>query len=559
MNLYDLHLLAAPCHRRRRHLFRWVYLAAAVLAFGASLATPLHAAPSAEALRWTAWDQCLDSARTVPAALYAFYAYRTLAVPHPEVYLGADQLFSDVIGDLPGGALAYKNKDTHDLRLFADVARHAQKGPGFGWGNWAIIPDSIHDDPADRNAAWFDRRLPSVGVLLKAASPRLSTAECAMMRYAQLRRAVGSPKQLFVVLDVNGVGYLVANSALWRAGLPDRSVDNWASVTPALVFNEQSVYYPLFDRDDRPNDSTLRSVVECFGTAKAPRLKKAERDHLESLRSQLALPDSSAHRLAVLLASGLADDTQPRLRRAWQEYAGTVGRPGSPCATVATRETVQRANLLSPFTASQARLFLTSPTDRAMDDAESAYRMRIGDTTRATPAGGNPTALWGVLWSLGLFEMVVDDNFRTRAGSAFSQTSPMAAALELAGIDSYQLSVIGSGASVPIQEWLVTSDAQYRYSLGHWTMIPQNNLARATVIVTGILCDGRAAIVDSSGLCSSMSELDISQAFLRFGQRLAPTTDMYVIPPHGNLVPIGRFTADLAADAYRSESPAWPR
>ena len=134
----------------------------------------------------------------------------------------------------------------------------------------------------------------------------------------------------------------------------------------------------------------------------------------------------------------------------------------------------------------------------------------------------------------------------------------MAAALNLAGIDHYQLSVIGSEAKVPTQEWLVTSDGQYRFSLGHWTRSIGTSVVKTTLVVTGLVSDGRVVLVDSSGLRAGMSDLEVSQALTRLEHGLAFTADLYVISPRGDTVPLGRFVADLAADLYRTETPAWP-
>jgi hypothetical protein len=551
-------LMTTHWFRWQRTSRTWLLLGFLVLSGGLGSVKRLEAAPTVESIRWSAWDRCLDSAQAQPAGRYAFYLYRTLAVPHPEIYLDADHLFSDVIRDLPGAGMAYSSKGTRDIRLYKTLAHRMQLGRGFGWGDWRIQPDSIYDSDKDRKTAWFDRRLPSVGVLLKTASPRLSTAETAVMRYAQLRSGLGDSTHLYVIIDAKGAGYLASDTALWLAGLPDRAVRDWASVKPALVFNETSVYYPLFARDDRETDSTLRALVARLGASTSPALSKEEQARLERLRTALALPDSTSHRLAVLLAAGLTDVKQPRVDAAWQEYLGSSPEEDAPCGTVLVREALLRANALSPFTASQALSLLSLPFDSAICATEFAYQTRMGNTAWTKFTSADSSELWGILWSFDLFEMVVDDNIRTRAGSAFAQGSPMAAALDLAGIKLFQASLRSSKSVAPSNDWVVTSDGRYRYNLGHWTRLPQYPRAKLTLLLNGFVSNGRAVVIDSAAYCSGLPDLEVAQELTEIESKLADKANLFVIPPHGAMMLLGRFAADLAANLHRSISPAWP-
>ena len=103
--------------------------------FGAILTILALPTPSlgadAKSLRVRAWDQCLDSANSVPAVRYSLYAYRSLAVQHPEIYLEADQLISEVLEDLPGSRLAYRSRDVRDVEP-AVSRRHRGRGHTLG-------------------------------------------------------------------------------------------------------------------------------------------------------------------------------------------------------------------------------------------------------------------------------------------------------------------------------------------------------------------------------------------------------------------------------------------
>src|SRR3990170_3152978 len=87
------------------------------------------ALPNADSIHWAAWDSVLSIVDDVPAARYSFYAYRTLAVPCPEIYLKSDALFSDMMRSTPGSQAAFYDRDPRNLELYRRLQRGEQKGP----------------------------------------------------------------------------------------------------------------------------------------------------------------------------------------------------------------------------------------------------------------------------------------------------------------------------------------------------------------------------------------------------------------------------------------------
>lgn len=512
-----------------------------------------------ETAHWASWQQCLDSARANPAARFGFYAYRTLATPHPEVYLQADALFSEAIEDLPGSRLAYRTRDVLDLDFYQRLARRENKGGAFSWSMWTVQQDSVYDDESTRKQAWWSRRLAPAGVLLRVDTPHLSTLEAASMRYTAMRRARHDRGSLFVVCDKQGTGFLAADSVLWAGGLSERPVDNWSKVRPVLIFNEHSVWYPLMGRDDRATDSALSRLVARLGNPGEIELPKDAFARISQIREQLALRDDASQRLAVLVASGLTDRGQPVVDHAWAAYDTSQGVPNAPCTGLLLRESIYWGNHLSPHTALLAATLADGPADSAYPRSQAFYLERAGRKLDLDDTAETRLQAYGVLWSYGLMETVIDDNIRARAGLSFSQAAAMSAALDMAGREHWQVGLSASGKAVPDQEWLISIDGRWQYNLGVWTWVPPDlPHTKAVLNLTGIALHGHTMQFGGDASCSSLDDLEASQALSRIDRAMG-SANLNVLLPKGNLEPLSRFAAQLAEETRHTQALAWPQ
>lgn len=530
-------------------------LAVALLSGGASVA----AAP-ADDLHTRAWDEVLDSADVLPAARFAVYAYRTLAVPHPEIFLQADELASVVLENLPGSRLAYRSRDARDIEMHLRIARREMKGGSFAWGMMTMSPDSVYDDVQVENARqWFDWRAPSAPVLLKSASDRLSTLESALLRYTQLTRTRRFGDELFVVVDQDGHGYLATDTSLWEAGLTDRPVKKPESIAPVVVFNRRAVFSALADRDDRPRNSALARAMGRLGAPRRVSFDAKDAVRLERLKRVAALRDSTSARLAVLMAAGLVDRSQPQVDSAWSAIDPSAGNP-SPCATLGLMETLYWANHLSAWAADLAVRAASGPLEESLTLLQEEYLSRAGRPVSPRDSTDTNREAWGCLWSYDLFVTTIDDNARTRAGSTYSQAAAMSAVLDLAGLPHFQLSVRLGDMQIPDQEWLFAGEGRFQFNLGVWTSVPASLPAGgrpAVLLVSGLAVRGRPVRIGAGTFCSSLDDLGIGTEIGRITRQM-PLASLMVRPPLGEVSSMQKFVVELTAGRYQSRHPAWP-
>ncbi len=546
-----------PIQQKTTRLLILIWLILATVAF---VLPSSVLAVEADELHWRAWDQNLDSIGAVPAARYAFYAYRSLAVQHPEVYLAADRLVSEVLEDLPGGRLAYRSRDLRDIELYLRLARRELKSGSFTWGMMSMVTDSVYDEsPVRSSSDWLELRAPSVAILLKADSPRLSTLESALLRFTQFSRTrpyEGS----FIVLDKKGVGYLATDSGLWVAGLSQRRVADWKDVSPVLVFNERAVFSSLVGRDDRSGDSLLASLMDRLGKPAEIGFGSKESARLARLRRATSLPTVESRRLSVLAAAGLTDYHHPRVAAAWQEYLG-ADSASLACAVLCLDQVYFWANRLSTYAAKLAVQLSRTEILAAAKTVDSTYLDWVGRRVNPQDTSDLRVEAWGCLWSYDLMLSLIDDNARTRAGSSSSQALAMSAALDLAGVEHFQLGVLMGDKQIADQAWLIAANGKLQFNLGVWNRVPdtltQGNRP-ASLLISGFALRGESVRVAKDVFCASVSSLAVTEQFTRM-VRSMPLASMSVIVPTGEVTPAQKFLLALGADQYSPGAAVWPQ
>ncbi|HUU44393.1 MAG TPA: hypothetical protein VM118_01565 [Acidobacteriota bacterium] len=460
---------------------------------------------------WAAWDAALGAGDQLPVSPFAFYAYRTMAVPHPEVYLLSDQLFSQIVENLPGGRAFYTHPDPMDVRFFLRVQNGELNGPGFSWRDWLVTPDSVRDqEPTDWNTETiFDQRLPSAAVLLRTASPSLSTIEGALLRYAQRRRLGRDPEGLFVVVSDDGAGYLVDDTLFLKGGL-----HRWSGVpeaiSPVLVFNEKSVYYPLFGRDDRGEDPTLGLLLNRLGPPAVLDLSTGALQRINRLRTAAALHDDKAVRCAATCALGLRDVDNPLVRDQWSAFWSLDDATEIDCMSMFTASVYFQANHLSPLAAVLSTHLDDRDLKTSLPELSTAYLAHCGRSP-AFDTTGTAREAFGVLWSYGLLDLTLDDVARTRTGGSSSQAAAMSAILDLAGVP--HVGIISPSGRMEGQdlESLLAGDGWYEFTLGSWrkvTGVIQRTESRA-VVLWGYRVGARAGFFYRDYVCANTDALQV--------------------------------------------------
>ena len=471
-----------------------------------------------DSLHWTSWDRALTETATVPALRFAFYAYRTLAVPNPEVYLRADALFSEIVEKMPGSRVAFKGANVRDVELFRRLRDGTQQGPSFTWKMWAPTADSIYDAPEPRmTPSWLDLRVAPASVILTAISPRMTTAESAMMRYTQLRRGGQPDSSLFVMIDQAGHGYLAQNGVLLSPQTGRPWDGDAGTLVPALVFNERHVFYPLFGRDDRPKNPELSRLMESLAAPAFPVFSSSDSLRALTLSSAAALPTKAAKELAVIAALGGAGIEHPAIRYLWGQMLGHPEDNPLGCEKGMLRMIVYWANRLSPRTALLAATVTTDAFDSIAPALKQQYLERCGrrvdprDTTQSVSEAG------GYLWAFELLELTFDDIIRTRAGAGSSQALAMAAVLDLLAIPNVQLEIDTGDNLRPNQHWILADGGRWQFNYGDWKLvgtIPET-ASRIPLLVTSYTVAGRWASLSIPRLYCDADDMTIASDLTR--------------------------------------------
>ncbi|MEW5874031.1 MAG: hypothetical protein AB1752_02470 [Candidatus Zixiibacteriota bacterium] len=449
-------------------------------------ASTASSADVADSLHKDAWDRMLDEAAYDPAAAFAFYAYRTIAVAHPEVYLLADSLFSGIIENMPGSRFAFRDQDRRDIELYRKLQRGEQEGAPFRWRNWEPAIDSISDEGWPRRS-WLDTRLPSAAVLLRADSKRLTTLEAAALRYTSLRRGGIPADSLYIIVDTRGQGHLSQGGVIRSASTGMADAGDPARINPALVFNEECAFYPLMERDDRTASASLARVVATLGPPGDPALDGSERKRADRLASLTSLKRGEAKQFALMVSLGAIGVTEESIKSALSECFPSAEEAGAHLGVVPgmIRDAIRRANQLSIPAARLAGLAVESPAfDKCTPVLEEHYLDLAGRRVRPDVPSDSTRTAWGYLWSYELLDVTFDDIIRTRAGRGSSQALAMSAILQLASIPNVRVEFdTGESPNLPEQHWVLSPDGRWQFNVGMWGKVPARDASAARIAV----------------------------------------------------------------------------
>lgn len=538
--------------------FRPLGLLAAFIIISCLIPSKPASAQDAQALHWAAWDSALAVADSDPAQRYAFYAYHTLAVPHPEIYLQTDANFSSVIEKMPGSRVAFRGANVRDIELFRRLLLGEQQGPSFEWRMWVPTSDSIYD-LSTPNASWLDRRVASAAVLLAAPSPQMSTAEAAMMRYTQFRRGGLADSALFVVIDINGRGYLAKDGELISA-VSGRPWDgDAASVVPALVFNERLAVYPLFGRDDRGQSRALTSLLGKLAVPARPALSPADSVRATKLVTAAALPTRAAKHMACIAAMGALGLDNNMIGALWSDMFGQTERRVLGCEEGMIRLIYYRANLLSPNTAILAATGPDTPFDSATAAWERLYLSWCGRLVNPRDTVNQVREAGGYLWAYEMLELTFDDVIRTRAGAGSSQALAMGAALDLRGISNLRVEVDAGDDAKPNQHWVLSDAGRWQFNYGHWTRVrtPDGSGSRFPMIVNSCAAGDNWANLILPNLYTNTDPLTVSQELTRLAVMM-PSIAPRIRTSETTSIPFAEFMRRIDDDSVKWLSFPWP-
>ncbi|MBI5868817.1 MAG: hypothetical protein HZB43_11120 [candidate division Zixibacteria bacterium] len=520
-------------------------------------------APNVDSLHWAAWDSVLSFGDAVPAIRYSFYAYRSLAVPCPEIYLKSDALFSEIVEKMPGSLVAYTDRDPRKLDMYRRLRLGTAKGNPFYWGQRPLDPAAVNDSAIDaQRCSWLDRRMPSPAVLLRAAIPNLSTLEAASLLYTQMRRTGQRDSTLFIIVDSLGHGYMCQDSVLISVQTTLPLEIRLAAISPVLVFNEHSTFYPLLGRDDRESDARLRELVGRLGQPSTPALTLLDRIRLEKIKALAALPTQQSRGWAAIVSCGAVGMYSPVVQRAWASIAADTGEVAVSREQAMVRTTIYWANTLSLRVAE-----LAAAGGNAGDFSEMAarwqgrYLQMCGRTVVVDGVMANPEQLeaWGNLWAEGMFDITFDDIIRTRAGMGSSQALAMAAAMDMVKQPNFRLELDPGERLVADQSWVIGGEGHWQFNLGTWRRIADTVRLRSAppVLLYSWSKSGEWMGLNADQVQTDADNLTVA-SHLTETVRLLPAATLRFRSPRSLSCGFGEFMMKLESGEISLRPLPWP-
>ncbi len=250
-----------------------------------------------------AWLEVASKAAYNPNYKYALYASRSLTVKNPEYYLKGDDLFDKYFRTLSERYYLERTQNTQEQdRIFEDIEKNS--GNKFNWEtsfdikNHRKVGYNIYHTEAF--LPYIDMRMHFMGSALKGTdwqATSISKAEFLYFKYHDKK-----PYLLFTE-DGTAYTYLSSDGKLLN---DDGSTAEKVVGKLALVFNEEKVWYPLMDRDDRGSDTTLAGIVGKYSTGDGlPELTETEKSIVQYLKQNTGLSGDLDQTWALFFAGKL--------------------------------------------------------------------------------------------------------------------------------------------------------------------------------------------------------------------------------------------------------------
>ncbi len=411
----------------------------------------------ARSLHRQAWFYVVSEAYAKPEYKYAIYESRTIAVKHPEIYLKADALFNKLLVTAPGMWSYYMDRSENldeQKKIYKSIM--AEGGEYFDWKKFNI---SMHKpiwyaEIYDETPAFYpfiDIRLFFMGVSLKGIkwyAPPLSMAEFLYFKYKN------ESLRPYLIVTSNGTAYIAfkqGDSYVVQNYLGKNVTELPEDVI--LIFNEDSVWYPLMDRDDTGEDPDLKYLVNQYAKGDPiPVLTEDEKKLVDMLRNCTELNSELDYLWATYFAGKFHI-------RSWQYFTDLFkelypedaakidyklsSTSHGPLIIIGRNTYVTRiSNLLSPETATLAAIARYAGSRGGLLD--TIMYTWLGFFLNYVATRDNPRQGGLMLWFHSeLFFVGMDDAMLTKAGNCIMMQTIMASVLDLANFTDMEIYVAG--------------------------------------------------------------------------------------------------------------------
>ncbi len=381
-----------------------------------------------------AWSKFVSQAESDIYLKYAIYAYRTLAVKHPEIYLQGANVLTEVLTTATGFKKAYETKDVHNKYLSHESSNLWTQGAPFSFDDVDFTKYKLVSCqelyPANYPFLPFlDRRLDLLTTTLKTFDDKITQLEKAEQLYfAEKKKGY---KELYLIYCDNENAYLYRDASLISA--VEQKEAEQPEGNPILIFNEENVWYPLMERDDTDRSKVLSELVATYSTnVKEPELSDFEKGLIPKLKEVTEFTDVrnlTFLKLACINASQrMAQDLPQGIKREFEESRLVY-------FLWCDRALNEKMNLFSPISAYLAAIAKEKEGKTGIEAMCDEY----GKHTQTPGVKFYHGNSHGHIWRCAMVEYGIEHTYRTRAGHCVVQAAAIGAALELAGIDRYRL------------------------------------------------------------------------------------------------------------------------
>ena len=417
------------------------------------------------------WEALGKAASEGGYAKYALYASRSLAVSHPEIYLMGDRWFYDLASRCKGFKAFYRDPTSLGWLHMKYGSEFRSAPPDFeGLSDGEVLdfagidlheyrptsPDRILPGPYE---PFVDHRLGPLAVTLKTEGRVVTELELAEIAYFQAIARGVKETELFLVACVDGSGYLLEGDRLVSM-VSDEAVDAPAG-SPYLIFNTESVWYPLMERDDSATSPALERAVNRLATpAGTPGLNPWEAALVGTLRTATELSSDEQRDLAAIAATRTTAWRCHPAYRAWLQFVPDSDFDGISGHLCVVREFDRLANSVSPGAAYLYGFLMGDGTvEERVRRFCHEYLIRLGVVREAEKKWKPAWRLeaWGHVWPCALMEHTIDDGFRARTGHCVSQAHMTGAVLEMAGIPHVVVNFARGGVTTGVSHHFVMS------------------------------------------------------------------------------------------------------
>ncbi|MGB4431119.1 MAG: hypothetical protein WBJ15_04630 [Limnochordia bacterium] len=417
---------------------------------GPSTASAQTRAEVAMSLHEAAWLNAAEQAEDDPAWKYAVYQSRTIAVKHPEIYMQADALFNELLTTAPNMGSYYRNRTQE---LFSQVAEYdkiaREGGENFRWSSFSIedhkavgYKEIYHTDAF---LPFVDIRLHFMGSALKATSWKATPLSMAEFLYFQN----GANDDSFLIVTEDGTAYLyLPGGFLSREKLLRYDGEETESIEGkvVLIFNEECVWYPLMDRDDRDKNRHLAKLVETLtGDDPFPTLTPTEKRIVEKLKDNTGFVSKTDELFALFYAAKMHltawDFYRDIMTELYPRHTTEYGfqRHGPSLIAYRNAHVAWLSSLVSPIAAELAAIARDNIDSRSLDGIVTPvfreYMKRVETQPQRTGLE---------LWYPGEFlSLNIDDSILTKAGGCLDAAVWSAAVIDLAQIPDVEIFLVG--------------------------------------------------------------------------------------------------------------------